>query len=63
MYIFLMCSCCRRDISSEQKESLLELIRHKVHEKITPEIRRQLQGADTRDVEMDEPILNEELFQ
>jgi len=53
----------RRDISSEQKESLLELIRVKVHDKITPEIRRQLQGGDTRDVEMDEPILNEDLFQ
>lgn len=53
----------RRDISSEQKESLLEIIRIQVHDKITPEIRRQLQGADTRDVEMDEPILNEDLFQ
>jgi len=53
----------RRDISSEQKESLLELLRIKVHDKITPEIRRQLQGAETRDVEMDEPALNEELFQ
>lgn len=53
----------RRDISSEQKESLLELLRIKVHEKITPEIRRQLQGAETRDVEMDEPAFNDELFQ
>jgi len=53
----------RRDISSEQKESLLELLKVKTHSKITPEIRRQLQGADTRDVEMDEPILNEDLFQ
>ncbi|CAK8675962.1 unnamed protein product [Clavelina lepadiformis] len=46
----------RSDISSEQRESLLELLRLRSHDLITPEIRRQLQTADCRDVEMDEPL-------
>ncbi|XP_078488152.1 bystin-like [Ciona intestinalis] len=47
----------RSDISTEQKESLLELLRHKSHEQITPLVRKQLQGAECRDIEMDEPQL------
>ena len=43
-------------ISSEQREALLELLKVQVHHKITPEIRRELQHAQCRDVEMDEPM-------
>ena len=43
-------------VSSEQKEALLELLKFQCHEKITPEIRRELQHAQCRDVEMDEPM-------
>jgi len=43
-------------ISSEQKEALLELLKLQFHEKITPEIRRELQHAKCRDEEMDEPM-------
>ena len=46
----------RADISSEQKEELLALLRSQPHEKITPIIRRLLQGAECRDVEMEETI-------
>jgi len=44
-------------ISSEQKEALLELLKLQFHEKITPEIRRELQHAKCRDEEMDEPMM------
>lgn len=43
----------KRDISSEQKEALLQLLRKKSHSKITPEIRRELQAATPRDAETD----------
>ena len=43
-------------VSSEQKEALLDLLKFQIHEKITPEIRRELQHAQCRDVEMDEPM-------
>lgn len=46
----------KNDISSDQKESLFELLRKKSHPKITPEIRRELQAAQCRDVEAAEPI-------
>uniref|UniRef100_A0A1B6CJX0 Bystin n=1 Tax=Clastoptera arizonana TaxID=38151 RepID=A0A1B6CJX0_9HEMI len=45
----------KSDISSEQKEALLGLLRKHVHESITPEIRRELQNAKCRDVETTEP--------
>lgn len=45
----------KEDISSEQKESLLELLRAHTHELITPEIRRELQHAKCRDLEVGEP--------
>jgi len=45
-------------ISSEQKEALLELLKFQQHEKITPEIRRELQHAKCRDEEMDEPMMD-----
>ncbi|PSN47734.1 Bystin [Blattella germanica] len=44
------------DISSEQKEALLELLKHQTHPTITPEIRRELQHAKCRDVEGMEPM-------
>ncbi len=43
-------------VSSEQKEALLELCKAQTHHKITPEIRRELQHAKCRDVEVDEPM-------
>lgn len=43
------------DISSDQKEALLRLLRSKSHPTITPEIRRELQSAKCRDVETAEP--------
>ncbi|XP_013106384.1 bystin [Stomoxys calcitrans] len=42
----------KNDISSEQKEALLGLLRKQNHPKLTPEIRRELQAATCRDVEM-----------
>lgn len=46
----------KSDISSEQKESLLELLKHQSHPVITQEIRRELQHAKCRDSEITEPI-------
>ncbi|XP_003490159.1 bystin [Bombus vancouverensis nearcticus] len=45
------------DISSEQKEALLGLLRKQSHHTITPEIRRELQHAKCRDIEITEPKL------
>ncbi|KAH8305371.1 hypothetical protein KR044_012843 [Drosophila immigrans] len=42
----------KNDISSEQKEALLQLIKKKSHPKMTPDIRRELQAANCRDEEM-----------
>lgn len=47
----------KSDISSEQLEALLGLLRRQSHPTITPEIRRELQHAKCRDVEMSEPTL------
>lgn len=41
----------KSDISSEQKEALLELIKKHTHHEITNEIRRELANARCRDVE------------
>ncbi|XP_015175462.1 PREDICTED: bystin [Polistes dominula] len=46
----------KSDISSEQKEALLNLLKRQSHHTITPEIRRELQNAKCRDVEMTEPM-------
>ncbi|XP_071440505.1 bystin [Hetaerina americana] len=43
------------DVSSEQREALLGLLRHQCHPKITPEVRRELQSAKCRDEETMEP--------
>ncbi|KAG5312462.1 BYST protein, partial [Acromyrmex insinuator] len=45
----------KSDISSEQKEALLGLLRKQSHHSITPEIRRELQHAKCRDIEITEP--------
>ncbi|KAH8400199.1 hypothetical protein KR215_008546 [Drosophila sulfurigaster] len=42
----------KNDISSEQKEALLQLLKKKSHPKMTPDIRRELQAASCRDEEM-----------
>jgi hypothetical protein len=39
------------DVSTEQRESLLELLKHQSHPSVTPEIRREFQHAKCRDVE------------
>jgi len=44
----------KSDISSEQKEALLGLLRKQSHHSITPEIRRELQHAKCRDIEITE---------
>uniref|UniRef100_A0A1B6EUR0 Bystin n=1 Tax=Cuerna arida TaxID=1464854 RepID=A0A1B6EUR0_9HEMI len=45
----------KNNISSEQKEALLALLRSKSHATITPEIRRELQSAQCRDAVVTEP--------
>ncbi|KAF5271358.1 hypothetical protein FQA39_LY08156 [Lamprigera yunnana] len=47
----------KADISSEQKDALLNLLRKQSHAQITPEIRRELQHAKCRDVEVTEPAM------
>ena len=44
----------KSDISSEQKEAILELIKKHTHHEITTEIRRELQLAKCRDLENNE---------
>ncbi|KAB0796720.1 hypothetical protein PPYR_10781 [Photinus pyralis] len=44
----------KADISTEQKEALLELLRTQSHPQITSEIRRELQSAKCRDAEVQE---------
>ncbi|XP_071959566.1 bystin-like [Antedon mediterranea] len=41
----------KEDISSEQKEALMELLRAHPHETITPEVRRELMHSKCRDAE------------
>ncbi|KZC10066.1 PREDICTED: bystin [Dufourea novaeangliae] len=45
----------KSDISSEQKDALLELLKKQCHHTITNEIRRELQHAKCRDSEVTEP--------
>jgi len=46
----------KTDISSEQREALLELLKIHVHYQITPEIRRELQNATSRNEESEANI-------
>lgn len=41
----------KQDVSTEQKEAFLELLRKQTHESITPEVRRELLSAKCRDEE------------
>lgn len=49
----------KNDISSEQRDALLQLLKKKYHQKITPEIRRELMAAKCRDVEMGDSLAHE----
>ncbi|KAK5646280.1 hypothetical protein RI129_004744 [Pyrocoelia pectoralis] len=48
----------KADISTEQRETLLELLRAQSHPQITSEIRRELQSAKCRDAEVHEMEVN-----
>ncbi|CAH2068587.1 unnamed protein product, partial [Iphiclides podalirius] len=48
----------KADISTEQRDALLELLRKQSHPTITPEIRRELQAAKCRDVEVNSAVEN-----
>ncbi|NXF12666.1 BYST protein, partial [Smithornis capensis] len=49
----------KEDLSSEQKEALLELLKFHSHPQISPEIRRELMNSKTRDVEGQAPVAME----
>uniref|UniRef100_A0A8C0ICZ6 Bystin like n=2 Tax=Bubo bubo TaxID=30461 RepID=A0A8C0ICZ6_BUBBB len=49
----------KEDLSSEQKEALLELLKFHSHPQISPEIRRELLNSKTRDVEGQPPVAME----
>ncbi|OXB54846.1 hypothetical protein ASZ78_000285 [Callipepla squamata] len=49
----------KEDLSSEQKEALLELLKFHSHPQISAEIRRELANSKTRDVEGQEPAAME----
>ncbi|XP_002735758.1 bystin-like [Saccoglossus kowalevskii] len=44
----------KQDISTEQKEALIDLLRNQSHEQITPEIRREILHSKCRDEEDDQ---------
>ncbi|CAK1599795.1 unnamed protein product [Parnassius mnemosyne] len=48
----------KADISTEQRDALLELLRKQYHPTITPEIRRELQAAQCRDIEVNDNVQN-----
>lgn len=45
----------KQDLTPEQKEALLEVLRAKVHTQITPEIRRELVNSTARGEQLEEP--------
>ncbi|KFW05831.1 Bystin, partial [Fulmarus glacialis] len=49
----------KEDLSSEQKEALLELLKFHSHPQISPEIGRELVNSKTRDVEGQQPVAME----
>uniref|UniRef100_A0A182IY87 Bystin n=1 Tax=Anopheles atroparvus TaxID=41427 RepID=A0A182IY87_ANOAO len=49
----------KNDISSEQKDALIQLLRKKSHPKISPEIRRELVAGHCRDVETGQSLAHE----
>ncbi|XP_418047.4 bystin [Gallus gallus] len=54
-----LCQRYKEDLSSEQKEALLELLKFHSHPQISAEIRRELANSKTRDVEGQEPAAME----
>ena len=52
----VFCQRYKGHISSEQRDALIELCKHQVHHKITPEVRRELANAKCRDLEVAEPM-------
>ncbi|XP_068598792.1 bystin [Brachionichthys hirsutus] len=46
----------KADLASEQKTSLLELLKIQTHPRISAEIRRELQNSESRDVEIGLPV-------
>lgn len=59
MHSFILILRYKGDISSEQREALLGLLRFQSHESITPEVRRELQHAKCRDLEDQVPKMDE----
>ncbi|NXP41038.1 BYST protein, partial [Leiothrix lutea] len=49
----------KEDLSSEQKEALLELLKFHSHPQVSPEIRRELMNSRTRDVEGEQAVAME----
>uniref|UniRef100_A0A8D0AZ15 Bystin n=1 Tax=Salvator merianae TaxID=96440 RepID=A0A8D0AZ15_SALMN len=49
----------KEDLSSEQKEAILELLKFHSHPQISPEIRRELVNSKSRDVEGIQPVAME----
>lgn len=47
----------KADLSSEQKEALLELLKVQTHPSISAEIRRELQNSEARDLEDATPAM------
>ncbi|TRY85997.1 hypothetical protein DNTS_029344 [Danionella cerebrum] len=48
----------KADLSSDQREALLELLKAQTHPQITSEIRRELHSAESRDLEDATPAMN-----
>lgn len=48
----------KSDLSSEQKDALMDLIKTHYHDQISPEIRRELTHAAPRDVEFASPDMD-----
>lgn len=46
----------KADLASEQKTSLLELLKIQTHPQISAEIRRELQNSESRDIEIGLPV-------
>lgn len=55
MWLFIV-NRYKNNLSSEQRDALLALLRNHSHAAITPEIRRELQSAQCRDIVVDEPM-------
>lgn len=54
------CQLYTRDISSEQREAILDLIKHHTHPQISPEVRKILLRTESRDIEDVQPDFEED---